>query len=750
MDDEPQIIIYNKENKKIEIIPKEKKDNEITNKLTNIQQCNINFTLNLFNLFSPHKLLLFKNIMKNKIIIKEELSNDEKYKYIELLYNNLQNYLEIKKCNIEISDKKTLHLNINSFKSLTEFYMKIIFQIIRNKLNLKECINKMINDGEFKTFISNEKIWNKTLYDYISYFKNIEFISFSLSDNYENFEIEIILLFYYLYGFLFKEVNKFYINLNIKNNYNYYQISKTKLLKFNEKNENLIISNLILINIISKNGKLKELFISLDDSNMNEFYSIFTKQFENDFLNNITIFESSLYFKNFMYLNSIEKLSCEFVSLDPMLFIQNNELILRFYNHLTDLKLFLFPYKNNKINFRKILFNHNFLKFKGKPIDNNINNYVDSMIIHENKSSIKILNEEKIPKFLFDLFLENLNTLRMTLDLLILSFKLESLEININPYPILEKYDLYTINIIFFIYNILLSLKNSQKFKIFSIECYNINNVKNIVNKIKRSLINNNSDNNNINKIYEIDFSKNEKISELHFNLKNISYFFTFDKLPYINLKNLSLENLDYFELKEYNNFFIKEKTKFINLKILKISVNDYFDYNKDEILIFFSSALPLYLEKLTFIFQVDITISFFINIINGFYKNEKIFSIQKNFFLFFSIQELIPFKQRESFQKQTIKFFENKLIKNNILYKILFQNVSNNNLINNNNNIIILELYKFLKNPYFINIIFCFKKILQKTNTNNRIIQETDFKKIFTNIFLFMGLRKYIFNINI
>ena len=747
MDDEPQIIIYNKENKKIEIIPKEKKDNEITNKLTNIQQCNINFTLNLFNLFSPHKLLLFKNIMKNKIIIKEELSNDEKYKYIEHLYNNLQNYLEIKNCNIEINDKKTLHLNINSFKSLTEFYMKIIFQINKNKLNLKECINKMIIDGEYKTFISNEKIWNKTLYDYISYFKSIEFISFSLSDNFENFEIEIILLFYYLYDFLFKEVNKFYINLNIKNNYNSYQISKTKLVEFNEKNENLIISNLILINIISKNEKLKELFISLDDSNMNEFYSIFTKQFENDFLNNITIFESSLYFKNFMYLNSIEKLSCEFVSLDPMLFIQNNELILRFYNHLTDLKLFLFPYKNNKINFRKILFNHNCLKFKGKPIDNNINNYVDSMIIHENKSSIKILNEEKIPKFLFDLFLENLNTLRMTLDLLILSFKLESLEININPYPILEKYDLYTINIIFFIYNILLSLKNSQKFKIFSIECYNINNVKNIVNKIKRSLIN--SDNNNINKTYEIDFSKNEKISELHFNLKNISHFFTFDKLPYINLKILSLENLDYFELIEYNNFFIKEKTKFINLKILKISVNDYFDYNKDEILIFFSSALPLYLEKLTFIFQVDITISFFINIINGFYKNEKIFSIQKNFFLFFSIQELIPFKQRESFQKQTIKFFENKLIKNNILYKISFQNNSNNNLINNNN-IIILQLYKFLKNPYFINIIFCFNKILQKTNTNNRIIQETNFKKIFTNIFLFMGLRKYIFNINI
>ena len=749
MDDEPQIIIYNKENKKIEIIPKEKKDNEITNKITNIQQCNINFTLNLFNLFSPHKLLLFKNIMKNKIIIKEELSNDEKYKYIEYLYNNLQNYLEIKNCNIEINDKKTLHLNINSFKSLTEFYMKIIFQINKNKLNLKECINKMIIDGEYKTFISNEKIWNKTLYDYISFFKSIEFISFSLSDNFENFEIEIILLFYYLYDFLFKEVNKFYINLNIKNIYNSYQISKTKLIEFNEKNENLIISNLILINIISKNEKLKELFISLDDSNMNEFYSIFTKQFENDFLNNITIFESSLYFKNFMYLNSIEKLSCEFVSLDPMLFIQNNELILRFYNHLTDLKLFLFPYKNNKINFRKILFNHNFLKFKGKPIDNNINNYVDSMIIHENKSSIKILNEEKIPKFLFDLFLENLNTLRMTLDLLILSFKLESLEININPYPILEKYDLYTINIIFFIYNILLSLKNSQKFKIFSIECYNINNVKNIVNKIKRSLINNNSDNNNINKTYEIDFSKNEKISELHFNLKNISHFFTFDKLPYINLKILSLENLDYFELIEYNNFFIKEKTKFINLKILKISVNDYFDYNKDEILIFFSSALPLYLEKLTFIFQVDITISFFINIINGFYKNEKIFSIQKNFFLFFSIQELIPFKQRESFQKQTIKFFENKLIKNNILYKISFQNNSNNNLINNNN-IIILQLYKFLKNPYFINIIFCFNKILQKTNTNNRIIQETNFKKIFTNIFLFMGLRKYIFNINI
>ena len=750
MDDEPQIIIYNKENKKIEIIPKEKKDNEITNKITNIQQCNINFTLNLFNLFSPHKLLLFKNIMKNKIIIKEELSNDEKYKYIELLYNNLQNYLEIKKCNIEISDKKTLHLNINSFKSLTEFYMKIIFQIIRNKLNLKECINKMINDGEFKTFISNEKIWNKTLYDYISYFKNIEFISFSLSDNYENFEIEIILLFYYFYGFLFKEVNRFYINLNIKNNYNSYQISKTKLVESVEKNENLIISNLILINIISKNGKLKELFISLDDSNMNEFYSIFTKQFENDFINNINIFESSLYFKNLMYLNSIEKLSFEFVSLDPMLFIQNNELILRFYNHLTHLKLIFFPYKNNKINFRKILFNHNFFKFKGKNIDNNINNYVDSIIIHENKSSIKILNEEKIPKFLFDLFIENLNTLRMTLDLLIISFKLESLEININPYPILEKYDLYTINIIFFIYNILLSLKNSQKFKKFSIECYNINNVKNIVNKIKRSLINNNSDNNNINKIYEIDFSKNEKISELHFNLKNISYFFTFDKLPYINLKNLSLENLDYFELKEYNNFFIKEKTKFINLKFLKISVNDYFEYNKDEILIFFSYALPLYLEKLIFTFQVDITVSFFINIIDGFYKNEKIFSIQKNFFLFFSIQELIPFKQRESFQKQTIKFFENKLIKNNILYKILFQNVSNNNLINNNNNIIILELYKFLKNPYFINIIFCFKKILKKTNTNNRIIQETDFKKIFTNIFLFMGLRKYIFNINI
>ncbi len=749
MDDEPQIIIYNKENKKIEIIPKEKKDNEITNKLTNIQQCNINFTLNLFNLFSPHKLLLFKNIMKNKIIIKEELSNDEKYKYIEYLYNNLQNYLEIKNCNIEINDKKTLHLNINSFKSLTEFYMKIIFQINKNKLNLKECINKMIIDGEYKTFISNEKIWNKTLYDYISYFKNIEFIQFSLSDNFENIEIEIILFFYYLYDFLFKEVNKFYINLNIKNNYNSYQMSKNKLVESNEINENLIISNLILINIISKKEKLKELFISLDDSNMNEFYSIFTKQFENDFLNNITIFESSLYFKNFMYLNSIEKLSCEFVSLDPMLFIQNNELILRFYNHLTDLKLFLFPYKNNKINFRKILFNHNFLKFKGKPIDNNINNYVDSMIIHENKSSIKILNEEKIPKFLFDLFLENLNTLRMTLDLLILSFKLESLEININPYPILEKYDLYTINIIFFIYNILLSLKNSQKFKIFSIECYNINNVKNIVNKIKRSLINNNSDNNNINKTYEIDFSKNEKISELHFNLKNISHFFTFDKLPYINLKILSLENLDYFELIEYNNFFIKEKTKFINLKILKISVNDYFDYNKDEILIFFSSALPLYLEKLTFIFQVDITISFFINIINGFYKNEKIFSIQKNFFLFFSIQELIPFKQRESFQKQTIKFFENKLIKNNILYKISFQNNSNNNLINNNN-IIILQLYKFLKNPYFINIIFCFKKILQKTNTNNRIIQETNFKKIFTNIFLFMGLRKYIFNINI
>ena len=755
MDDEPQIIIYNKENKKIEIIPKEKTDNEISNKISNIQEYRYQFAENFYNLFLPKKLLFFKNIMKNKINFIEENSEEEKEKdkekekekfknnlfiIIENLYNNLQNYLKIKECcNIEIKDNnKTLHLNINSLKSLTEFYMKIISQINKNKLNLKECLNKMVVDGEFKTFISDEKIWDKTLYYYISIFKNIEFISFSLSDNYENFEIEIIFLFYFLYDFLFKQVNKFYINFNIETNYNnYYKISKNKLIELNEKkNENLIISNLILTNIF-KEKNLKKLFISLNDSNINEFYSIFSKQFGNDFINNINIFESSLYFKNLMYLNSIEKLSFEFVSLDPMLFIQINELILRYYNQLKHLKLFFFPNQKKKINFRRILFNHDFIKFKGKPSDNNINNYVDSIIIHEKKTSIKILNEERIPKFLFDFFLENLNNLRITLDILILSFNLESLKIYINPYPILETFDLFNVYIIFFIYNIFLSLKNSQKMKKISIECCNINNVKNIVKKIKKDL-------NNKNKTYEIDLTKNEKISELHFNLKNISHFFSFDKLPYINLKFLSLENLDYFELKEYNNFFIKEKTKFINLKILKISVNDYFEYNKDEILIFFSNALPLYLEKLFFFFQVDITISFFINIINGFYKNEKIFSLEKNFFLTFSIQELIPFKQRENFQKQTKKFFENKLIKNNILFKIIFRN---NNLVNN---IIIIELYKFLKNPYFINIIFCFNKILQKTKINNKIIQESNFKKIFTKIFLFMGLRKYIFNINI
>ena len=590
-----EVLIYNNEKKEIDIVPKEKEDKILTDLITSIKDKLITFSESSDSDYSIFFLNQYQELLKQKSS-KSYSSKENEAKEIDILYINVLKDLRTEKSKntLEFIEEDSIFINYTCVKALCELIIEIIKQIINNK-DFSNILNKILIQNKLNE-ISDKKIWDNSIIYYIKKLQSTKNIIFSISSNKDDKHLKLpyFFLLYHFFQFFFRNVHSFKIDLNVQTiNETYhkdpspYKITECTINQLGEKYENVFLANYIFCQLIYDVCELETIQLILDESYIKEIDYIF----KNFYKNYSSIYESSILFKKISLVNKIKDLRCEFNCLDPFLFKSFNEI---FFSHrnIDFIDLNLFPVRNF-IYYRKILFNTQvFLKSKNMKFHHNI---LDLFLDYQNysKSYKPILLEEKIPKYLYKEFVENLFNLKIGLNLYILSLK--SLKLDISPYFIISKYDEYVIEIILFIYNIIQASQYSEVLKNLTIRAHNIVIPINLISKL----------NNMFKK--EIDFS-NSLINTFKFSINNLFHFIPLKNFPYKNIENLSLENLKISEFKELTDYLKLNREKYTQLQNLEISL----DYSIDDIpkniyINFFKSSIPSSLIKFKLTLSNDI-----------------------------------------------------------------------------------------------------------------------------------------------
>jgi len=200
------------------------------------------------------------------------------------------------------------------------------------------------------------------------------------------------------------------------------------------------------------------------------------------------------------------------------------------------------------------------------------------------------VEEEKIPDLIFPEFKKNLNILKMILNEYIISFCEFSLDIS--PYDELSKYENYNVEIILFIFSILLFLEKSKNIKTLRLKCSNIDY--NLVSLILKKI-------NKLISLKLIDFSGCEKLSNLSLEIQGISLILNFSKLPFNSLEKLDLSISALKDIEKLDEFFKEHKDDLKNLTQLNLSFPFVYDFdNSTKSFIKIFDNLPPNLKILT------------------------------------------------------------------------------------------------------------------------------------------------------
>ena len=582
----------------------------------------------------------------------------------------------------------------------------------------------------------------------------------------------VVKLFLLFFRTFFNNVLTLSIDLNIYeiNNYfnkesNPYKIKESKIIKICTNFENIFLANLIIVKNLSKFKEVSTIYFILYDSYQLEFYQIMSKylnknsETQNNNKENKESKESKeepfpefrsklLYFDHLIQIEIKPFLDFNFDinALDPVLFLKTNLLIYQ-YRSVINTTISFFNFKN--INLRKILLNSyyfnqflqeketdkiNPLPFKFNPekineiYENDYKLYYNHIDIINNHNNKLLLKDEEIPNELFPYFNFNLNFLFFVL---LKRFKSEkyqqnslsfNFQTNNDGIPNLYSYNNYTCTILSFIFNLFITMEIIKKLEnMFSLEIYldDLSEkeylIKNIFEKCRENV--------------PFDFKKN-KLIIFKLDIPNITLFLPFENFPCENLDKLVIKNLTINDLENIANTVKEKKIIFKKLTTFDISVSfmleDFKKYililleeNIYEILINFYLTIPCYIE-------IDDILDFLVSIKKSKNKSTK-------YYLKITNEELNN-NLGEKFLEKTLGTF-NKY-KKEINKRNLNLNVTCNN--NKEINIKINLLNKENINKYLA-IIFCWQKTCEK-KINNKFNLDKNKRKIFENIFYFMG----------
>ena len=601
----------------------------------------------------------------------------------------------------------------------------------------------------------------------------------------ENFEIDRKIVFYFSIFFkaIFKSIISATINLNIQpidnyfsNNRNPYLINEEQILELGHCNKEIIICNLILIKMLPQFSNLKTLNLEMHDSYQIELHNILSNVLDSSNINDIDFSKikrrsqtmSQRISVNFLRYNSnnienykplyspkfknnylfiqhilastktnIKEFCCDFNSLDPLLFTSVNFLLSKF-NNLANLNLIFFPH--NIINKRKIYLNSQFYKKFSNKDDQNTSIYSieDKKIYYpyveqnqeendrEHSYNNYILKGEKLLNELFYLF--NINLLNLSLILENQIIELESLKIDFGTYNnkslSLSNYDNYNCSIVCFIFDlfkIFFTKMNMCKINSLDISYEDFLDEKSfIVETIKRKIPS-----------YKNGFNLNElKLSNIKFNISNISLFLPFEYFPSVGLTELILDNLTCNDLNNLVSAFKKNKNIFPLLIKLDISLAIMVeDYTKPlEILLRECLSQELIYFYMTFPFNISI-----VEIIDILYWIKCSHNSDTNIYIKIAHSQLSPCINHYYFKNCVVDLFNSN--KDYFRKKNLLPDFE---VLNEQNIKFIINKYDIKNIEYFYKFIYCFNK-----KSNN--IGSMNNQKIFENIFNYKGeFKKY------
>ena len=595
-----------------------------------------------------------------------------------------------------------------------------------------------------------------------------------------NYKMDKKVVFYFsiFFSAIFKSVIGVTIDLNIKpiddyfnNNINPYLINEDNILNLGDNYKDFFICNLLLIRIVANFSHLTTLKLKMYDSYQVELHSVLSDMFDDLKLNDIDSFKFKRRSKtitqriniNFLRYNSnnlenrkyffspnfnnnylfaqhilssfktnIYKFYLDFNSLDPLLFNSVNYLLANF-KKIEILKLTLFPH--TKTNKRKTYINNQFYNhyLNNEEHHSNLYSTEDKEIYYQyidqsesNSENNYILKDEKILNELFYSFNSNLLDLSIIIEKQIV--ELLTLKIDFGTYNnksiSLYNYDNYNCAIVCFIFDLFKTLQqyiNHSKINCLEILYEDFLDEKSfIVENIKRKIPS-----------YKNGLKLNDlNLSNINFNISNISLFLPFENFPSVGLTELILSNLTYNDLNNLVSAFKKNKNIFpvlIKLDIsLAIMVEDYnipleslLKECLSQELIYFNMTLPFNIpiyQLIDFLYwikcnhnsdtniNIKITHSQLSPCINHYYFKNCVVDLFNSSKEYFRKRNLLP--NFEIINDQTIKFIINKYDIKNI--------------------------------DYYYNFIYCF-------NMYNNIGKNMNNQKIFENIFNYRGgFKKY------
>ena len=719
-------------------------------------------------------------INTNHVIIEGITFNNIKHN--ELILNN-KNIFSIINVIIKIIDDVIINSKHNSNEYSTKIFNFAFFAEIP-KYNNERIDNKNISEIIFEFFqvkkIIIKNFENNLIYNNNNLNKNNKINRSSSNrsnntyhnENDKNFYIDLMTFFSFFFKTLFPNIIEVDIDLNIYslleyfsyNNYSClsYKINTENIIKQAKKYNDIFLVNFILLREIYKIENILKIKIKIYDSYQLELHYLFSEEMnnneeifeiiENNNNNNyrkgksIAKIENTLTLKEkfksefnniLIYLDDMINLSysnylffeMDFNSLDPLLFYLINIIILRIEN-LERLKLKFFP---NKIyNIKKIEFNQNYYNLYSNSNENKNYNENDVYINFKyfnfkEKNNKKILKDEKIFKQLIKNFNENLFNLTILIDKKIKQFEFLSLnlsEFQIGLNELNNNNNEFTTSILIFLLNILKCIQNlsSNENKLNKLELIfnnNNNNFKYILNKIRKKFI-------SYKKLFKLNECKN--LNSLLIDIYNVSDLINLDYLPFNNLKELKLFNLNENDFKNLNESIINQYEN-INLSLLEISLDFDFIFPNENLNFFIKSCIKKNLKK--FVFEINGNMKFenFIEIIYLFIiktisENEIILKIFQS-----NLYECYLNENIEDFMCSLILEELNKKEKN-ICCNCKYDKKNKN-----------ITVYCNILNKKFFNWYYCliysFKKKINIVYKNN---DTNNYEKIFKNIFYFTG----------
>jgi len=596
----------------------------------------------------------------------------------------------------------------------------------------------------------------------------------------ENYEMDKKVVFYFsiFFNSIFKSVIGITIDLNIKpiddyfeSNSNPYLINEDNILNLGDNYKDFFICNLLLIKIVSNFSHLTTLKLKMNDSYQVELHSVLSDMFDDlkindiDFikfkrrsktttqrininllrhnsnnLENRKYFYSPKFNNNYLFAQhilssfktNIYKFYLDFNSLDPLLFTSVNYLLANF-KKIEILKLALFPH--TKINKRKTHINNHFYNhfLNNEEQLSNVYSTEDKQIYYpyidqpeNNLDNYYLLKDEKILNELFYSF--NINLLNLSIILEKQIVELLTLKIDFGTYNnksiSLYNYDNYNCAIVCFIFNLFKTLQtNISQSKINCLEILYedfLDEKSFIVETIKRKIPS-----------YKNGFKLNDlNLSNINFNISNISLFLPFENFPSVGLTELILSNLTFIDLNNLVSAFKKNKNIFPVLIKLDISLAIMVeDYNIPlEILL----KECLYQELIYFNMTLPFNIPIY-QLIDFLYWIKCNHNSDTNINIKIAHSQLSPCIKHYYFKNCVVDLFNSSkeyFRKRNLLPKF---EITNEQTIK-----FIINKYDIKNLDYYYSFIYCFNK-------NNNISKNMNNQKIFENIFNYRGgFKKY------